>query len=61
MKYVILEGLEYGNQFFSTNVEGQDPTLSAEGEVWYKILGYANTIRDAQIFLYGWSDTESND
>ena len=59
MKYVILEGIEYGNKFFSPYTEGEDPTLSTKGERWYKILRYAETIRDAQMFLYGWSDTKS--
>ncbi len=52
-KYVILEGIEHGNRFFSTYTEGEDPTKSAEGETWYKILGYADSVGEAQIKLYG--------
>lgn len=52
-KYVLLEGIELGNLFFSDFVEGEDPTLLANGEVGYTILGYANSIPEAQMKLYG--------
>jgi hypothetical protein len=53
MKFVILKGLEHKNKFFSTYTEGEDPTKSDTGETWYEILGYADSVEDAQIFLYG--------
>lgn len=60
-EYVILEGIEAGNRFFTTNTPGQDQTRLATGEVAYRVLGYANTIREAQIFLYGVSFTDRDD
>jgi len=45
-KFVILQGIEHGNVFYSTNSE--HPELSAKGEVWYKILDYADTDEEAQ-------------
>lgn len=59
-KYVILEGLEHGNKFFSLNTE-EDPTLSAKGEVWYKVIGYAETVAEAQTKLFGKSFTTALD
>ena len=59
--YVLLEGLKHGNRFFSPYIKGEDPTKSANGETWYRILGYTNTIREAQIELYGYAVTERND
>jgi len=52
-KFVILEGLRLGNQFFSCYTHGEDPTKSNNGETWYKVLGYASTVKDAQEKLYG--------
>jgi hypothetical protein len=60
-KYVILEGIDAGNRFFTANTQGKDQTRLADGTVAYTVLGYANTIREAQIFLYGVSFTDSND
>ena len=57
-QYVILEGLEHGNRFFSLNSE-KDPTLSETGEVWYRIIGYADTIAEAQTKLFGISFTSN--
>jgi hypothetical protein len=52
-KFVVLEGLEEGNRFFShVGPVGDDPTL-CKGEVAYKILGYADSVPQAQTFLYG--------
>jgi len=39
--------------FFTTNVAGSDPTKSYKGETWYKIIGYADTVEEAQQILYG--------
>lgn len=51
-KFVCLEGIKRKNKFYTTNTPGEDPTKSAEGEVWYKVLGYANTSEEAQKILY---------
>lgn len=60
-KYIILRGIDAGNRFFTTNTPGRDQTRLASGEVAYEVLGFANSIREAQIFLYGFSSTDSND
>ncbi len=51
-KFVILKGLREGNRFFSTNSE-EDPRYLVDGTLAYKILGYADTVEEAQIKLYG--------
>jgi hypothetical protein len=38
---------------FLLTLRRKDPTLSETGEVWYKILGYVDTVEEAQMFLYG--------
>jgi hypothetical protein len=53
MKYVILKGIEEGNRFFTTNTPGYDHTKLVDGTVAYHIIGYANTVAEAQIKLYG--------
>ncbi len=45
-KFVLLEGIRNRNRFFSTNAG--DPTRSASGEIWYVIIEYAETVREAQ-------------
>ena len=52
-KFVLLEGIEHGNRFFSLNRPGEDPTKNAIGEVVYYILGYAPTVEEAQYKLGG--------
>jgi len=55
-KYVIMEGVlpeNMGDRFFTTNSENSDPTVLTDGRIAYKILGYVNTVEQAQIFLYG--------
>lgn len=52
-RYVLLEGLEFFNRFFSPYNPKDDPTKSATGETWYKILGFADTVEEAQMKLYG--------
>jgi hypothetical protein len=49
-KFVILRGIKDGNVFFSTH-RGEDPTKSDKGETWYEILGYADTVEEAQVFI----------
>ena len=51
-RYVLLEGLREHNRFFSLNIGG-DPRISNHGELWYRIIGYAETIPEAQAKLYG--------
>lgn len=51
-KFVVLEGLKHGNRFYSTNTPGEDPTKSAKGETWYKVIGYADTVEEAERILY---------
>ena len=51
-QYVCLEGLKEGNKFFTTNHEGEDPTVLQDGTVAYKILGYADTVDEAHKILY---------
>ena len=46
-EYVCLEGLKHGNRFYSNNEPEIDPTLSAEGELWYRVLGYADSSDEA--------------
>lgn len=60
-KYILLRGLVEGNCFFSTNVAGDDPTRLHDGTLAYEVLGYADTVKEAQIALYGRSYTTSND
>lgn len=51
-KFVCLEGVHHQNRFYSTYTEGEDPRLSAAGgEVWYRILGYADTSEEALSIL----------
>ncbi|MDE2105879.1 MAG: hypothetical protein KGL39_52135 [Patescibacteria group bacterium] len=52
LPYVMLEGIKHGNRFITGNKPGEDPTKSAEGETWYRVLGYAATIKEAQDQLY---------
>lgn len=51
--FVVLEGVEHGNRFFTSNRRGEDPTKSATGETWYRVIGYASSVTDAQQILSG--------
>ncbi len=51
-QFVILEGVQHGNRFYSRHTPGEDPTKSAKGETWYRILGYADTSEEAQAILF---------
>jgi hypothetical protein len=51
LPYVALEGIQHGNRFITSNSPGEDPTKSAKGETWYRILGYAQTVEEAQNLL----------
>jgi len=46
-KYVVLEGLEEGNRFF-TSFDGRDPAVLNSGEVVYKVILFANSVLAAQ-------------
>jgi len=60
-QYAIFQGIEEHNRFFSTNHPNEDMTKLDNGKVAYVILGYANTIADAQMYLYGKVVTERED
>lgn len=49
-KFVLLEGLEYHNRFFSDS-SSEDPTKLENGKVVYRIIGYADSVEDAQAEL----------
>lgn len=52
-KFVILQGVEEGNRFFTSwKNDGENYTLLADA-VAYRILAYTETVEAAQIFLYG--------
>lgn len=46
--YIVLEGIKIRNRFYTTNTPDTDHTKSAEGDEWYKIIGYANTGDEAR-------------
>ena len=63
-KYILYCGLEQGNTFFSMNNPKESKYKAVRlytGEIAYKIIGYANTVKEAQIKLYGYSSTERED
>lgn len=50
-KFILLEGLQYGNKFISLNDPEKDEeskTKLADGSTAYKVIGYADTPLDAQ-------------
>jgi len=51
--YIILQGIEELNRFITTNNINEDQTKLSNGKTAYIILGYANTIAEAQMYLYG--------
>jgi hypothetical protein len=51
--FVCLEGIDRGNRFFTSNTKGIDPTKSAKGETWYKVLAYCDESKEAQSVIYG--------
>ena len=53
-KFIILQGLKEHNRFFTTyRKDHGDYTKLQDGSVAYRILGYAESVDDAQIQLYG--------
>lgn len=61
--YIILRGIERGNVFFTmyNPDDDYDRTKLVDGTVAYEIVGYAATIREAQIKIYGHSSTDRTD
>jgi hypothetical protein len=59
-KYVLLRGIEWRNKFFCFNLS-DDPTKLYNGEIAYEVLGYADTVAEAQVKLYGRSFTDCKD
>lgn len=51
-KFVCLRSLSTGERFFSNNVEGNDPRRLDSGEIVYQIMGYCNSMVEAQANLY---------
>ena len=56
--FVVLKGIKEGNKFFTSH-DGTDPTKLANGEVAYEVLGFANTVEEAQKIL--WPTREDRD
>lgn len=52
-KFILVRGIKEKNKFFTTNVPTEDQTKIYTGEVWYEILGYANSTKEAQMKLFG--------
>jgi hypothetical protein len=52
-KFVCLEDLKENSRFYTTYHEGEDATRLADGTVAYKVLGYADTDREARVILDG--------
>ena len=48
---VVLEGLKDQNRFYSTNTQGEDPTIVNDGSVAYKVLAYCETSDEAQAVI----------
>jgi len=62
-KYVLLQGItesNFGLRFFTGN-SYPDPTKGKNEETWYKVIGYAETMAEAQTKLYGKSYTTRTD
>jgi hypothetical protein len=56
MPFAVYKGLEHGNRFISSynNTKTEDENCrSAEGELWYEIVGWAKTIEEAQEICFG--------
>jgi hypothetical protein len=58
-EFIILQGIEAGNSFFTMNTPTEteiEKCTVHDGTIAYRILGYADTVYDAQMFLYGDSE-----
>jgi len=64
-EFIILQGIEAGNSFFIMNTPTEtelEKCTVHDGTIAYRVLGYADTIYDAQMFLYGNSEyTKDNE
>ena len=61
-KYVILEGIQERNRFITTNEHPNNIYAYGDNKRQaFNILGYANTIAEAQMFMYGQVTTKSKD
>lgn len=58
-KFTVYEGVypsNVGQQHFSTydpKVSPEDAVKGYTGEIWYKIIGYADSVADAQTMIFG--------
>jgi hypothetical protein len=55
-KLILLQGVTEENwycSFMTTNDPSKDQTKGHTGEVWYKVIGYADTVEEGQLKLYG--------
>jgi len=43
---VALRGIKHGNRFWSCH-NGNDPCYSGKGELWYEVIGFADTSEEA--------------
>jgi hypothetical protein len=46
-KFIVLEGIESKNRFYTMNCSNEDQTKLLNGTVAYTILGYANSEKEA--------------
>ena len=55
-KFALFQGVieeNLGQRFFSDNCPEKDQTKLNDGRVAYQIIGYADTVEEAQTKLYG--------
>lgn len=55
-KFVILRGaleINFFDKFFSNNTPGYDHTKLRDGTTAYRVLGFADTVEEAQMYIYG--------
>lgn len=51
-KYVVLQGIEHGNCFYSLFIDkDRDPTITIDGKVSYNLIGYASTGDQARAMI----------
>lgn len=60
-EWVVLRGIQHDNVFITTNTPGNDPTKSEKGETWYEVLGYTDTIEEAQTLIAGYNIAKYGD
>ena len=53
--FLILQSLKYGNYFITSNCDKseEEKCKLSNGKTAYKIIDYADTIKEAQIKIYG--------